>query len=114
MPSLRQAVDAFAEAAGATPETLLGVRLAISEAVSNVVHHAYVGRERGDVEVHATVDGPFLVVVVRDEGVGPREREDSPGSGFGLRLIGASTDGYEIRRRDDGASGARLEMRFRL
>ena len=111
---MRQAVDAFAEAAGATPEVLLGVRLAVSEGVSNVVHHAYVDRERGTVEVAASLDGPFLVVLIRDEGVGPRPRPDSPGPGFGLRLIGASTDGYELRPREDGADGSTLEMRFRL
>ena len=45
--TVREAISAFAASVGATGETLVDLRLAVNEACSNVVRHAY-GEEGGD------------------------------------------------------------------
>jgi serine/threonine-protein kinase RsbW len=117
----RRTLVRFAEAAGAGEELLDRVRLAASEAVTNVVIHAY--RDRGNapvpagpVHVGAAVasgaDRDELWVLVADEGCGLQPRDDSPGAGQGLRLIAHAVDGLTIIRRAEG--GTELQMRFDL
>jgi serine/threonine-protein kinase RsbW len=93
---------------GATPD----IALAVSEAVSNVVLHAYRGDGGpGMVRVVACVRPTELVVVVRDYGVGMRPHPESPGAGLGLSIIGAATSAMNVERPDDG--GTRIRLRFR-
>jgi anti-sigma regulatory factor (Ser/Thr protein kinase) len=88
------------------------IALAVSEAVSNVVLHAYRGDgDPGQVRVVACVRRTELVVVVRDYGVGMRPHPESPGAGLGLSIIGAATSGMNVERPDDG--GTRIRLRFR-
>ncbi|MDX6494075.1 MAG: hypothetical protein QOE17_61 [Gaiellales bacterium] len=65
------------------------VALAVTEAVTNVVLHAYSGTV-GPVTLSAEASAAELVVAVTDEGLGSRGftmRADSPGMGMGLALI---------------------------
>ena len=80
----REAVRAFAAGQGADEDTLAAIELCVSEAVSNAVKHAYrkPGR-RGPVEVEARHPGGYLSVYVRDEGSGPRRRQQTPASAWG-------------------------------
>jgi len=99
----------FASAWGASDRQCEDIAVAVSEAVSNVVVHAYVGRERpGSVALEASVRGSALVVVVCDEGVGMRARE-SRGVGIGLRLIFRLTERLEFA---DTLPGTRVAMTF--
>lgn len=88
VPALRSAVAEFAAGAGATGTARDAVALAVSEAVTNVVVHAYVGVPRGEIMVDAWVGADErLLVEVFDEGIGMRPRTDGPGLGLGLTLI---------------------------
>jgi anti-sigma regulatory factor (Ser/Thr protein kinase) len=91
------------------------VALAVSEAVTNVVVHAYRDRgantEPGDVHVTVAVDGDELVVAVSDEGMGLTPRADSPGAGLGLPIIATLADRFEVHKL---GNGTRLLMGFRL
>lgn len=73
-------------------------RLATSEAVTNVVRHAY-GARSGSFELTVAVDADALVVVVQDFGsglpAGGGARREI-GSGYGLALIDAVTDDWTI------------------
>ena len=60
------------------------VRLAVSEAVSNVVVHGYRDRATGTFTVSIDWGPDELRVVVRDDGCGMQPRPDSPGAGLGL------------------------------
>jgi serine/threonine-protein kinase RsbW len=51
-----------------TPEPML-LRLAIQEAVTNVIRHSYAGRDPGWVELELTCDDGEIVAVVRDQGI---------------------------------------------
>jgi len=108
---LRSRATAFARAAGASEEMTRAVVLAVSEIVSNVVIHAYVGREPGTVGVRCGGDGERMIVEVIDEGVGVAARRDSPGVGHGLALVGALADTLEVAPRPDGP-GTVVTMSF--
>jgi anti-sigma regulatory factor (Ser/Thr protein kinase) len=86
------------------------VGLVISEAVTNVVLHAYRHREPGSVRMKATVADGLLTVVVADDGIGMSPRSDSPGLGVGLALIRRLAQDVDVEI--DG--GTRLLVRLRL
>jgi serine/threonine-protein kinase RsbW len=99
--------------AGAPTATLDGVRLAVSEAVSNVVVHGYRNGSPGDVTVTAEAYDHELKVVVRDAGCGPAPRQDSPGAGLGLPLIAQLTQSMSVAPAEEG-HGTVLCMTFGL
>jgi serine/threonine-protein kinase RsbW len=113
LPPVRRTVARRAEELGADGPVAEAVALAVTEACTNVVVHAY----RGDsgaadmtVSVERSDDG--LRVCVADDGVGMVPRSDSPGLGLGMPLISELTDGFEVRGRPRG--GTELCMRFGL
>ncbi len=105
----RHAVAEVAVHGGATDEQLDAIRLAVSEAVTNSVLHAYPGEE-GAVHVIAAVAGEELWVLVADDGRGFQRPSHRPGQGWGLALIAEAADNFEIATRSTG--GTELRMRF--
>jgi serine/threonine-protein kinase RsbW/stage II sporulation protein AB (anti-sigma F factor) len=105
----RQAAAEFARQAGADPSV---VSLAVSEAASNVVFHAYRDRDRGPITLSAQVDGSRLIVAVADRGSGMKPNPDSTGLGLGLSIIGSVTDSVEFVSTEDG--GLKVTMRFEI
>lgn len=57
-----------ARAGGFDEEAVADVALAVSEAVSNIVRHAYEGRTDGRIEATLTVDNTALTLRLRDYG----------------------------------------------
>ena len=113
VPELRGALADFALCAGASPTVIEQIRLAISEAVTNVVLHAYVGAEApGPVHVTAHVADSSVTVVVADDGRGMVPRLDSPGLGLGLALIAHAAESLDVH--DGDPAGTRLRMTFPL
>ena len=109
VPGIRRAVVDFAElhGVGVPPD----VALAVSEAVTNAVIHAYRNGRAGEVRVVACAEPDRLVVVVRDYGCGMSPHPDSPGLGLGLSVIGRLCTELNIERPDEGG-GTRLRMCF--
>jgi anti-sigma regulatory factor (Ser/Thr protein kinase) len=105
---VRAAVVDFAQGLGF--EDTGQIALAVSEALTNVVIHAYRDREMGDVRIVACDEPDRLVVVVRDYGAGMLPRADSPGLGLGLPLISSMTDALQIEAAD--GTGTLLRMHF--
>src|SRR5213595_4366221 len=97
---VRHAIGGLGEALDLDPQTLSDVKLAVTEACTNVVVHAYDGGE-GPMQVAADIDPDHLTVVVRDEGRGIVPRPDSPGLGLGLPLIATLAESLELGT-DDG------------
>ena len=109
----RAAVAGFASAVGIGPDGLMAIMLAVSEAVTNTVVHAYVDDARpGQVHVTAEREPGGLRIAVADQGCGLRPRTDSPGSGLGLPLIAQMAERFHVERGDEG--GTTLHMRFPL
>ena len=109
----RAAVREFAREAGASPELIDDVQLAVSEAVTNVVLHAYPEAEPGPVAVEGRVEDDELLVDVRDEGSGMEPRFDSPGAGVGLRVIAQLAQALKVESGRD-RRGTCVRMRFAL
>ncbi|MGA9856587.1 MAG: ATP-binding protein [Solirubrobacteraceae bacterium] len=107
----RSVLSEFAAAAGATPEQVDGVRLAVSEAMTNSVLHAYRG-EPGQVHVNAAIVSGELWILVSDDGCGLEPRADRPGLGLGLGLIAQVSDDFAIVSRASG--GTEVRIRFNI
>lgn len=107
----RSMLGEFAATAGATAEQVDGVRLAVSEAMTNCVLHAYRG-EPGEIHVNAAVVGDELWILVSDDGCGLEPRADRPGLGLGLGLMSQVSDDVAIVSRASG--GTEVRIRFSL
>jgi serine/threonine-protein kinase RsbW len=88
------------------------VRLAVSEAVSNVIVHGYRERGNGAFTVAIEWEGEHLRVTVRDEGCGMQPRMDSPGAGLGLPLIANLAETFSVTAPPGG--GTEVCMTFPL
>ncbi len=108
VPKARHAAARLASEVGADE---LDVKIAVSEAVGNVVVHAYRDGTAGNLELEGSIEDGKLVLVVTDHGIGMSPHPDSPGLGFGLPLIGNVTDDLHVEA--DG-QGTRVSMTFML
>ena len=109
VPDARHDLIAYAAEAGVTHDQLDRIRLAVSEAVTNAVRHAY--RETtGAVHVMASATGGELWILVLDEGCGHQTPATDPGLGWGLALIADACDDFVLAERAEGGTAAR--MRF--
>ena len=97
---VRTAVADFAASLGADENLIGNLRLAVNEAVTNVVRHAYAGE--GEISLEARPVAGRLVVVVTDTGRGLSHASEDPGSGLGLRVASAVSDSMEVRGRGTG------------
>jgi serine/threonine-protein kinase RsbW len=111
VPRARAAVADFARQAGMQRNRIEGLRLAVSEAVTNVVRHAY-PTGSGMVGVTAGRAGDELWVLISDEGRGHQSPSPNPGLGFGLGIIAHECDGLVVTERSHG--GTEVRMRFTL
>jgi serine/threonine-protein kinase RsbW len=103
----RHAIGGFADVLEMPDQTLADVKLAVTEACTNVVVHAYPSGE-GPMGLRASVDDGVLRVVVVDEGRGILPRADSPGLGLGLPLIATLAESLEL------GTGANEETEVRM
>ena len=103
----------LAERLGADADVRSSIALCVSEAVGNVVTHAYRhDREPGTVEVAAGRPAGGVSVTVSDAGCGMAPRSDSPGAGFGLGIIAQMASRVAVHRLSP--RGTELRMRFDL
>jgi serine/threonine-protein kinase RsbW len=114
-PSIREAREAAAEAARKLDLSNMivnNVRLCVSEAVTNVVRHAYVG-EAGDVRITAERLEPGIRVVVRDSGSGTttvHERDRREVGGLGWKIVRALADRVTVTSSSE--RGTEVTMSF--
>jgi serine/threonine-protein kinase RsbW len=109
----RHAALAFAHQHDIPDEKLDAIALAVSEATTNVILHAYRDRDApGTFTLELDIEAGSLLIDVRDDGVGMSPRDDSPGMGFGLPLIARVSDAHGFVPTEGG--GTRLAMRFDL
>ena len=89
------------------------VGLAVSEAATNAVVHAYVDDGPGPIVITAwLLDAHHLRVVVTDEGRGMQPRTDSHGLGLGLPLMAQVAERLMIESAP--REGTEITMDFRL
>jgi anti-sigma regulatory factor (Ser/Thr protein kinase) len=110
----RQRVAEYAHAHCVPDPPLADLKLAVSEAVTNSIVHAFRSTSTGtftvaiDVRPHESV-----TICVADDGQGLAPRNDSPGAGLGLGLINALATSVEVRTPPRGR-GTEVCMMFTL
>jgi anti-sigma regulatory factor (Ser/Thr protein kinase) len=106
---VRHVLGALADALALPVAVTEDMRLAVTEACTNVVRHAYPGQD-GTIDVVVRPGGDALEVVVGDSGRGMAPSPDTAGSGLGLALMAALTDSLEVER--GVGTGCRVAMSF--
>lgn len=111
----RLALSAIAGVRPLSEETLHDLKLALTEACTNSVRHAYADGREGEVEIVYRLAPDRLVVEVGDEGAGfepgnggDAEQPDLEEGGLGIAIIRAVSDEVEIGPRGDGGSRLRF------
>ena len=84
--TLRREMAGIAAECGMSADAIADVKLAVTEAATNAVMHAYADTA-GELTVTATARDGELAIVIGDTGPGLVERDDSPGLGVGLSVI---------------------------
>jgi len=111
---VRRALEAIADELGLPRRLVEDMRLAVTEACTNVVRHAYCD---GEAEAASALRVALLPqedgmrVIVEDRGRGLSPSPDLGGPGLGLPLIAALTSELEVTHGPDDR-GSRVAMSF--
>jgi serine/threonine-protein kinase RsbW len=115
VPAARGAITRLCEHLEIEDGLVGDIRLAVTEACTNCVLHAYEDGcpEGATFALEARVEEDTLVVVVRDCGTGVmRPRAASAGLGLGLGVMREVASSLDVRSRP--GRGTRVAMRFAL
>jgi serine/threonine-protein kinase RsbW len=111
----RLALTAIAGVHPVSDETLHDLKLALTEACTNSVKHAYAEGGEGIVDIVYELQSDRLAVEVGDAGAGFEPHDPSGGNGdelseggLGIEIIRAVTDEVEIEPREGGGSRLRF------
>ena len=110
----RLALTGLAREAGIDEEVLSDLKLALSEACSNSVRHAYRDGRDGTVEIAYELEPGRFAIAVSDDGNGFADDLDGEGGeeltegGLGIAIIRAVSDEFSVSEADDG--GVRLRF----
>jgi serine/threonine-protein kinase RsbW len=111
----RLALTGIAGLRAFSEETLHDLKLALTEACTNSVKHAYDGGRHGSVEIVYKLEPDHLAVEVGDAGAGFDPEpfldggdHDLEEGGLGIAIIRALTDEVEIGERAGGGSRLRF------
>jgi serine/threonine-protein kinase RsbW len=115
----RLALTALAGVRPVSNEMLYDLKLALTEACTNSVRHAYENGREGSVEIVYELQPDRLVIEVGDEGAGFEPAKGGNGhdeeleeGGLGIEIIRAIADEVEIGRREEGGSRLRFVKFF--
>jgi anti-sigma regulatory factor (Ser/Thr protein kinase) len=105
LSGIRAAVERFAQQSGFDEEQSRLVTLAVDEAVTNIIRHAYDGQARQPITLHLTRQQAQVEIVLFDEGREadlrkmkiPSPQELRPG-GRGIHFIRSIMDEVEYQR----------------
>ena len=101
------------------PRDVADLKLAVTEACSNAIRHAYSAGRPGEIELALVACDDRLELVVEDHGAGivlplPQAAEPSEHGGMGIPLIRAVVDELEIERSPDGGTVVHMTKRWRV
>ncbi|MDQ2996917.1 MAG: ATP-binding protein [Roseiflexaceae bacterium] len=111
---VRASADELGQAIGLPPERVEDLKLAVSEAVNNAIDHGNQREATKLVEVIFALDADKLEVRIRDQGAGTdrvdfsrkiveeQNLDSGMHRGFGMYLISALVDDYEISSTQSG------------
>ena len=99
---------------GYSEDAVADLKLALTEACSNSVRHAY-DHDQGQVHLEFTVHSDCVTVLIKDEGGGFHEDDDDcpecrtltdqlAEGGMGISIIRAVVDDFDLRKPDEGGT----------
>ena len=112
---VRQALAGMADALDFDAAILADMKMAVTEACTNVVVHAYPDAEGGGLRVDMLAGADGLTIVVRDHGGGiqPQPIQPEPKAlGLGLPLIAALSDSFELKGSSSGGTEVRMTFAY--
>lgn len=112
LSQVRRFVERYAREARLSDDVVDQFRLAVDEACTNVIEHAYAGDESREIAVSVSVTPARFTVVIRDQGLAfEPQKYQSPDlmdlvqqrrdGGFGVHLMRRLMDRVEYRRRGE-------------
>ena len=110
----RLALTGLSRTRALSAEVVADLKLALTEACSNSVRHAYDEGREGVVEIRYELQDDRIVIEVNDDGSGfdpetlERAEEELDEGGLGIAIIRALTDELEIGPRPGGGSRLRF------
>jgi len=111
LPGARRELTEFCRLLGLDGDVAERVRIAVNEACSNCVRHAYRDAAAGcTYMLEMRIEDNALLVVVHDCGVGIALASANGGLGLGFRIIAELADGIDVSSR--AGFGTRVAMRF--
>jgi anti-sigma regulatory factor (Ser/Thr protein kinase) len=116
---IRRQMEAIAAGAGLSEEQVARVVLAVDEALTNVIRHAYDGRPDGRINIAIRAGGGELRIVIRDYGravdparIHSRDLDDVRPGGLGVHIMNECMDSVEYSPAD--GEGTVLTMRKQI
>ena len=111
----RHAVGMWSAGLTPTADERDAIMLAVSEAATNVVRHAYPGNGKHEsFRIRADVDEGRLRLALEDDGVGLGAISSHPGLGIGIPLLGRLATGVTLVSTPDRPNGCEVRMWFAL
>ena len=109
----RHVLDLWAQNLGPTKPERNDLLLAVSEAATNAIRHAYPeGTENAAFRLDAEISDDRLQVVLSDDGVGLGASSSNPGLGMGLPLLGTLADTLMLLGPPERSRGLEVRMWF--
>jgi anti-sigma regulatory factor (Ser/Thr protein kinase) len=117
--AVRREIEALCERVGLEEEPAGRVALAVDEAITNIIRHAYDNCPDGTIRLQARREGGCLALVLRDYGrcvdpeqIRSRDLEDIRPGGLGVHIIRECMDTVDYQPVPEG--GTRLTMTKRI
>ncbi|MGH2906053.1 MAG: ATP-binding protein [Solirubrobacterales bacterium] len=105
---VRQAVEGAVRASGAEGQVVDDIKLAVTEACSNVVKYAYRG-DAGPLSVQVGFPDGRIAVVITDQGSWDGDSEEEGPSGMGIPIMQSVTRTHDVTT---DAEGTRVTLVF--
>ena len=108
---IRHRLLAWLEPLGVPGAVVADIVLAVNEACTNSVEHAYRDSGTGTIEVEASVKGDNIVVCISDQGAWRIPSSEPSTRGRGLPIMEATSDHVELSRTNSGTT-VRITVRM--
>ena len=111
LAEIRQHLAAWLKPIGVAHTTAADIVLAVNEASTNCIEHAYRDMDTGSIIVEAALEGRQIVVCIADSGAWRPPRSQPGSRGRGLTLMRTMSRRAEV---DASAIGTTIRLRFDL
>ena len=96
-------------------KTLSPLGIILNELLTNIMKHAFIGRENGVIGVSLSIKETHATLIVQDNGVGiPESIDITASAGFGMQLVGILTEQLEGTMTIERDNGTKFILEFEI